>query len=86
MVSVFHHIGITLYETLVSFLLVTLTSILIAILLWCFHGLSEILDPYMVVLNSLPKSAPAYLTYCLAGSPIPNIVVAGMSVAIQEVS
>ena len=33
--SVFHHIGITLYETLVSFLLVTLTSILIAILLWC---------------------------------------------------
>ena len=59
--SVFHHIGITLYETLVSFLLVTLTSILIAILLWCFHGLSEILDPYMVVLNSLPKSALAPL-------------------------
>jgi len=51
--SVFHHIGITLYETLVSFLLVTLTSILIAILLWCFHGLSEILDPYMVVVAGM---------------------------------
>ena len=65
--SVFHHIGITLYETLVSFLLVTLTSILIAILLWCFHGLSEILDPYMVVLNSLGA-----LTYCLAGCQYHN--------------
>ena len=70
--SVFHHIGITLYETLVSFLLVTLTSILIAILLWCFHGLSEILDPYMVVLNSLPKSDLGALTYCLAGCQLPQ--------------
>ena len=70
--SVFHHIGITLYETLVSFLLVTLTSILIAILLWCFHGLSEILDPYMVVLNSLPKSALAPLTLLSGWVPIPQ--------------
>ncbi len=80
--SVFHHIGITLYETLVSFLLVTLTSILIAILLWCFHGLSEILDPYMVVLNSLPKSALAPLLIVWLGANTTTIVVAGMSVAI----
>ena len=80
--SVFHHIGITLYETLVSFLLVTLTSILIAILLWCFHGLSEILDPYMVVLNSLPKSALAPLLIVWLGANIRTIIVAGMSVAI----
>ena len=40
--SVFHHIGITLYETLVSFLLVTLTSILTAILLWLFFLWSAI--------------------------------------------
>ena len=80
--SVFHHIGITLYETLVSFLLVTLASILIAILLWCFHGLSEILDPYMVVLNSLPKSALAPLLIVWLGANTTTIVVAGMSVAI----
>lgn len=74
--SIFHHIGITLYETLVSFLLVTLTSILIAILLWCFHGLSEILDPYMVVLNSLPKSALAPLLIVWLGANTTTIVVA----------
>ena len=51
---IFHHIGITLYETIVSFLLVILISILMAVLLWTFRYLSEILDPYMVVLNSLP--------------------------------
>lgn len=70
--SVFHHIEITLYETLVSFLTVTLTSILITILLWCFHGLSEILDPYMVVLNSLPKSALAPLLVNTAGCQYHN--------------
>ena len=80
--SVFHHIGITLYETLVSFLLVTLTSILIAILLWCFHGLSEILDPYMVVLNSLPKSALAPLLIVWLGASEKTIIVSGISVAI----
>ena len=69
--SVFHHIGITLYETLVSFLLVTLTSILIAILLWCFHGLSEILDPYMVVLIAC-QNLP-WRPYLLSGwVPIPQ--------------
>ena len=80
--SVFRHIGITLYETLASFLLVTLFSILIAVLLWCFHGLSEILDPYMVVLNSLPKSALAPLLIVWLGANTTTIIVAGMSVAI----
>ena len=59
--SIFLHIGITLYETIVSFLLVTFSGILIAVLLWCSRGLSEILEPYLVVLNSLPKSALAPL-------------------------
>ena len=80
--SVFQHIGITLYETLVSFLLVTLFSILVAVLLWFFHGLSEILDPYMVVLNSLPKSALAPLLIVWLGANTTTIVVAGISVAI----
>ena len=46
--SIFLHIGITLYETIVSFLLVTVSGILIAVLLWCSRGLSEILEPYLV--------------------------------------
>ena len=51
--SIYRHIWVTLYETLVSFLLVIAISILMAVVLWLCPKLSEILDPYMVVLNSL---------------------------------
>ena len=80
--SIFLHIGVTLYETIVSFLLVTLFSVLIAVLLWCSRKLSEILEPYLVVLNSLPKSALAPLLIVWLGATPTTIIVAGMSVAI----
>lgn len=80
--SIFIHIGITLYETLVSFLLVTIFSILMATLLWLSPGFSEIVDPYLVVLNSLPKSALAPLLIVWLGANQTTIIVAGMSVAI----
>ena len=57
--SIFLHLGVTLYETFVSFFLVIFVSILFAILLWYSNNLSEILEPYLVVLNSLPKSGLA---------------------------
>ena len=44
--------------------------------------LSEILDPYLVVLNSLPKSALAPLLIVWLGATKTTIIVAGMSVAI----
>ena len=80
--SLFLHIGITLYETFISFILVILLSILAAILLWYSKKLSEILEPYLVVLNSLPKSALAPLLIVWLGANERTIVVAGMSVAI----
>lgn len=80
--SIFSHIGITLYETIISFLLVTLFSVLTAVILWFSIKLSEILDPYLVVLNSLPKSALAPLLIVWLGADKTTIIVAGMSVAI----
>lgn len=80
--SIFLHIGITLYETIVSFLLVIIISILVAVALWFSVKLSEILDPYLVVLNSLPKSALAPLLIVWLGADKATIIVAGMSVAI----
>lgn len=80
--SIFLHLGATLYETIVSFLLVTLFGVAIAVLLWFSRKLSEILDPYLVVLNSLPKSALAPLLIVWLGATRTTIIVAGMSVAI----
>lgn len=80
--SIFLHIGITLYETLLSFVLVTIFSILIATLLWFSKKLLEITEPFLVVLNSLPKSALAPLLIVWLGATPKTIIVAGMSVAI----
>ncbi len=51
------HIGVTVYETVVGFLLGTLLGIIIAIILWWSNFLSKVAEPYLVVLNSLPKVA-----------------------------
>lgn len=80
--SIFLHMGITLAETLISFLLVFLFSLLTAVLLWLFHSLSRVLEPYLVVLNSLPKSALAPLLIVWLGANMKTIIVAGMSVAV----
>ena len=80
--SIFLHLGVTLYETILSFLLVIAISILMAVALWFSSKLSEILDPYLVVLNSLPKSALAPLLIVWLGATKTTIIVAGMSVAV----
>lgn len=80
--SLLSHIGVTLYETLLSFLLVLLVSLLVSTLLWYSEKLAEILEPYLVVLNSLPKSALAPLFIVWLGTGTRTIIVAGMSVAV----
>lgn len=80
--SIFRHTGITLFETLVSFSLVILVSFLTATILWYSQTLSEILEPWLVILNSLPKSALAPLLIVWLGANTRTIIVAGMSVAV----
>ena len=80
--SIFLHVGVTLAETLISFALVVLLGIATAVLLWLSKKLSEILEPYLVVLNSLPKSALAPLLIVWLGANMKTIIVAGISVAI----
>ncbi len=80
--SIFLHVGITLAETLISFGCVVLLGIGAAVMLWYNTELSEILEPYLVVLNSLPKSALAPLLIVWLGANMKSIIVSGMSVAI----
>ncbi|HIS56981.1 MAG: ABC transporter permease [Lachnospiraceae bacterium] len=80
--TLFIHIGTTLLETVASFLIVTVIGILAAILLWMFRSLSEVLEPYLVMLNSLPKSALAPVLIVWLGNNTKTIIVAAVSVAI----
>lgn len=80
--SLIKHVSVTLTETFFSFILVTVLGIVIAVFLWAFPKLSAVLEPYLVVLNSLPKSALAPLLIVWLGSSMKTIIIAGISVAV----
>jgi NitT/TauT family transport system permease protein len=69
--SLYYHIWITVFETVIGFLLGTVIGTGIAVLLWWSDFLAEVLDPYLVVLNSLPKIAlgPIIIVWFGAGPP-----------------
>ncbi|MEG9429582.1 MAG: ABC transporter permease [Christensenellaceae bacterium] len=52
-----YHIGVTLYETLMGFILAVVIGYSVALLLWWSERTRKVLEPYIVVLNSLPKIA-----------------------------
>lgn len=80
--SIFPHIGITLAETLISFVLVFIISLSGAILLWWSRTLSAVAEPYLVILNSLPKSALAPLLLVWFGATVRMILITAVSVVI----
>ncbi len=55
--TLFYHIGITLFETLVGFFIASALGYSIAVLLWLSETARKVIEPYIVVLNSLPKIA-----------------------------
>lgn len=55
--NLFIHIWITIKETIISFMITTLLSIIISIILYESVFLSKVIDPYLTILNSLPKIA-----------------------------
>ena len=79
--ELFLHVGISCLETVIGFTLGTLIGTLIAVFLWHSPFLSKILDPYLVVLNALPKTAlgPIFIVWIGAG---PSSIIA-MTLAIS---
>lgn len=75
------HVGTSVMETVVGFLLGTLSGTVIAVFLWWSSFLSRVLDPYLVVLNALPKTAlgPIFIVWIGAG---PSSIIA-MTLAIS---
>lgn len=53
--NLFNHILVTTYETIISFTFGIIIAIIISTILWWFKTLSKILDPFLTILNSLPK-------------------------------
>lgn len=57
--TLFRNIFVTCYETIIGFVLGTIIGTIVAILLWWSDFLNKVLEPYLVVLNALPKVALA---------------------------
>lgn len=80
--QLFYHVGITLFEMLLGFLIGTGSGIIIAIILWWFPLVAKTLDPYLVVLNALPKTALAPILIVWFGNNMTSIVIMSILISI----
>ena len=76
------HIGVTVYETIVGFLLGTFLGIIIAIILWWSDFLSKVAEPFLVVLNSLPKVALGPIIIIWVGAGTSAIIVMAIAISL----
>jgi NitT/TauT family transport system permease protein len=86
--SLFYHIGVTLAETLIGFVIAVALGVTIALALWWSDTLRRVLEPYIVVLNALPKIAlgPLIIIWFGTGSKaiVFMTVLVGIIVAIMH--
>ena len=79
--NLFTHIGVTLYETLFSFLVSSLIGVIIATILWWNKFISDVIDPYLTILNSLPKVALGPLIIIWFGASIKSIIIMALLIS-----
>lgn len=80
--DLFYHTWVTIYETVIGFTLGTILGTIIAIILWWSDFLAKVLDPYLVVLNSLPKIALGPILIVWIGSGQMAIIAMALLVSI----
>ena len=80
--ELYEHIYISVYETILGLIIGTFLGVLIAIILWWNKTLAKIMDPFLVVLNALPKTALAPIFIIWAGTGIKGIVVVAVSISL----
>lgn len=86
--TLFYHVGTTLWETLLGFFLAVALGYVIALLLWWSEIFRRVSEPYLVVLNALPKIAlgPLIIIWCGTGSEaiVFMTVIIGLIIAVMN--
>ena len=80
--NLYHHIWITIYETLISFSLGTFIGFIIASILWWNKHLAKILEPYLTILNSLPKVALGPIIIIWGGAGMNSIIIMALFISV----
>lgn len=76
------HVGVTVIETIIGFVLGTLFGTALAVVIWWSPFLSRVLDPYIVVLNSMPKVALGPLFIVGLGPGLLSIIATTLSITV----
>lgn len=76
------HIWYTLYETIISFLVASVLGLLIASLFWANKRVARVFDPYLTVLNSLPKVSLGPLLIIWVGANVRSIIVMAILISV----
>lgn len=76
------HVGTTLFETVLGFLIGTGLGVFFAVLLWWFPRAAQVADPYLVILNSLPKIALGPVLIVWMGTGMPAIITIAVLVSV----
>lgn len=79
--NLFNHIIITIIETVISFILGTLIGIIIASILWYYKTLAKVVDPFLTLINSLPKIALGPIIIIWAGAGIKSIIIMALLIS-----
>ena len=72
--NLFSHIWVTIYETILSFSIATVLGTIIATILWWFNKVQKVIEPYLTILNSLPKVALGPIIIIWFGASIKSII------------
>ncbi|MDD4000449.1 MAG: ABC transporter permease [Bacilli bacterium] len=80
--QIWKHVYISLYETTLGIVIGSAAGIIGATILWSSDKLSKLLEPFMVILNALPKTALAPILIIWAGTGVSGIVVVAISILI----
>ena len=80
--DLFTHIWITLKEILISFGLGTIIGILFAAFLWWSPFASKVLDPYLTIINSLPKVSLGPIIIIWAGANQNSIILMALLISV----
>ncbi len=76
------HVWVTSYETIIGFLLGTIIGTAIAVALWWSGFLAKVSEPFLVVLNSLPKVALGPVIIIWAGAGARAIIVMALAISL----
>ena len=81
--SLLLHIYTTFYEIIISFILGNIIGLIFASILWINENIFKIFDPYLTILNSLPKVSLGPLIIIICGANTKSIII--MSLLISSI-